>query len=376
MIRKEKNYFKKENKKKGPIINEKIVNSIYFNEKTRIVDLVKQFEKTSFQSRNLYKAFQVLKLMETDKDRPIIFLSLAGAMIPGGMKGVIIDLIKNNMVDVIVSTGANITHDIIEGLGYSHYIGSPNCNDKELRQAKICRIYDTYVLEEGFIAEEKFILETLSHMEKREYSSREFLYHLGKSLKSSSSFVSVASEHGVPIFCPALNDCDIGIALTHHYAKSNHNERIIINPIRDNYEIYQIYSKAKKTGVIMVGGGVPRNYVQQVSVIAEMLEGKKASMNPSLGHQYGVLITTDDPKWGGLSGCTFSESISWGKYSTTANTATVYGDATIIFPILIGALMQEIGKDLINKPRVKFLWEKDILKEIIYENPILTYAET
>jgi len=246
MIRKGKDYFKKENNKKEAIINGKIVNSIYLNDKTRIVDLVKQFEKTSFQSRNLYKAFQVLKLMETDKDRPIIFFSLAGAMIPGGMKRIIIDLIKNNMIDVIISTGANITHDIIEGLGYSRYIGSQNSNDEELRRAGICRIYDTYVLEDGFIAEEEFVLKTLSHMKKKEYSSREFLYNLGKSLKSSSSFVSIASDYGIPIFCPALNDCDIGIALTCHYAKSNPNERIIINPIRDNYEIYQIYSKAKK----------------------------------------------------------------------------------------------------------------------------------
>lgn len=351
------------------------VKPVKVDEKTNLAGLLEQFGNTSFQSRNLYRAYRTLEAMETDPDRPVIFLSLAGAMVPAGMKNVIIEMMKRNMVDVIVSTGANITHDVCEALGYSHYVGSNEFSDEELRKSNIVRIYDTYLSGAAFIAEGRLVLKLVSKLEKREYSSREFLYNLGNEINNSKSFLSMASRLGLPVFCPALNDCDIGIALTKSYVENTSERRFLINPIRDNYEIYQIYKRASKTGIVIIGGGVPRNYTQQVPVIDEVITGRMTKDNLYIGYNYGVLITTDDPKWGGLSGCTFSESLSWGKYSVESYTATVYCDATIAFPLVVGAVIQKSSKKLALKPRAKFEWKEDKLLNMAYEKPLVASSK-
>jgi len=343
------------------------IRPIRLDENINLAGLVEQFRYTSYQSRNLYNAFHVMELMQTDPDRPIVFLTLAGAMIPAGMKGVVNEMMKRKMVDVIISTGANVTHDVVESLGFPHYKGSPYVDDEELRKAGICRIYDTFLQEDGFWKEQEVVLKVAERIGDKVCSSREFIYELGKELRNRDSFVGLAAELGVPIFCPALNDSDIGIALTKYYEERHGKDGFRIDPIRDNYEIFQIFVKAKKTGIIIVGGGVPRNYGQQIPVIAEVLLKKPAKLNMKLGHEYGILITTDDPKWGGLSGSTFSEAISWGKYSTEARKAEVYCDATIALPLIVGAIIQKIGKQLDAKPRCKFIWEGDVLKEIKFE---------
>ena len=333
-------------------------------ERTRVVELVEQFKSTSFQSRNIYKAYDVLKRMQTDPARPTIFLGLAGAMVPAGMKGALMDMIKHKMVDVIVSTGANLTHDLVEALGALHLVGTPETDDLELRKRGYCRIYDTYLDERGFYAEEDLVLSVLSQMKAREYSSREFFEDLGRRLSPRNSLVALAARKGVPIYCPALCDSDIGIALTLHHAKNLERPAPSINPIRDNFEIYQIYRRSNRTGAILIGGGVPRNYIQQLSVICEALRVDRADRNSQMGHDYGVLITTDSPQWGGLSGCTFSESISWGKYSVGSRTATVYADATIVLPILVGALIQKLAGKLASKPRLELMWDGAKLRRI------------
>ncbi|MCS7136266.1 MAG: deoxyhypusine synthase family protein [Nitrososphaerota archaeon] len=343
------------------------IKSIKLDENTNLVGLVEQFRYTSYQSRNLYNAFHVMELMQTDPDRPIVFLTLAGAMIPAGIKGVLNEMMKRKMVDVIISTGANVTHDVVESLGFPHYKGSPYADDEELRKAGICRIYDTFLQEDGFWKEQEIVFKVAEIIGDKTCSSREFLYELGRELRNHESFVSLAAELGVPIFCPALNDSDIGIALTKYYEQKRGKDMFKIDPIRDNYEIFQIFAKAKKTGIIIIGGGVPRNYGQQIPVIAEVLLKKPARINMGLGHDYGILITTDDPKWGGLSGSTFSEAISWGKYSTEARKAEVYCDATIAFPLIVGAVIQKIGKQLDTKPRCRFIWEGDTLRDVVFE---------
>lgn len=340
------------------------IRPVRVDEGTTLLGLVEQFKYTSFQSRNVYRAFHVMELMETDPDRPIVFLTLAGAMIPAGMKGLIIEMMKRKMVDVIISTGANVTHDVVEALDFHHYLGSPYASDEELRKKGICRIYDTYLYEDGFWKEQEIVLKVADEIGNRSCSSRELIYRIGKELSGKDSFVAWAAELGVPIFCPAINDSDIGIALTKYYSEKEEGSMLRIDPIRDNYEIFQIYERAKKTGIVIIGGGVPRNYGQQIGVIAEVLMRKPARINPDLGHDYGVLITTDDPKWGGLSGSTLSEAISWGKYTTWSRSAEVYCDATIVLPLIVGALIQKIGKQLESKPKCKFVWEGDKLKEI------------
>jgi len=346
------------------------IEPVELDERTRLVDLVEQFSRTSFQSRNLYRAFRVFEKMETDDDRPIIFLTLAGAMVPAGMKGVINEMMRRCMVDVIISTGANVIHDVVEACGYSHYAGDANADDTQLRKDGIVRIYDTYLPEEGFVIAGDLVQVVARSFGPRRVSSRLFIEELGKHLKSQDSFVATAVRLGVPIFVPALNDSDIGIQLTKYYVDTPPEERMTIDPIRDNYEVFQIFAKAKKTGIIIIGGGVPRNYGQQLSVIEELIANKPTKEFLGMGHNYGVLITTDDPKWGGLSGCTFSESISWGKYSIEANTAEVYCDATIAWPILVGAVMQKAARKLAEKPRCKFVWDDDKLVELRFEKPV------
>jgi len=351
------------------------VKPIAVGEQTRLVDLVEQFSNTSFQSRNLFKVFSVLEMMETDPDRPLIFLTVAGAMVPAGMKGIINEMMHWKMVDVIISTGANVVHDIVEGLGYNHYVGDERSDDTQLRRSGFVRIYDTLLPDEGFSAAGRLVLDVARSFSGRHVSSREFLEAVGLRIRSPDSFVATAAEVGVPLYVPALNDSDIGIQLTKHYAESLPEERMTLDPIRDNYEMYQIFTRAKKTGIIIIGGGVPRNYGQQLAVIEEIVDNKPSREFLSMGHNYGILITTDDPKWGGLSGCTFSESVSWGKYSVEANTAEVYCDATIAWPLLVGAVIQKSNSKLAAKPRCKFVWEGDRLVELRYEKPVYLHQK-
>ncbi len=320
--------------------------------------LLRGFEATSFQSRNLAKSRIVLENMEKD-ETTTIFLGIAGAIVPGGLRKVIRDMIKTHMVDVLVSTGANLTHDFIESIGFHHYVGSSHVDDKILEDEKIDRIYDTYVDNQDFETAELTISKYASELEPGIYSSREFLAYLGSRIEDPDSILRVAYEEGVPVYCPALCDSAIGIGLTHLYAQGDsngHGKRIFIDQIRDNYEIAQIKLKSETTGAIYVGGGVPKNYIQQLEPLLDTMGYREVD-----GHKYAVQITTDDPKWGGLSGCTFEEAQSWGKITKDAQMATVYVDSTIGLPLIVGAFLQS-NKDF-DRAR-NFSWIGDQLERI------------
>ncbi len=320
--------------------------------------LLRGFEATSYQSRNLAKSRIVLQNMVRD-EKATIFLGIAGAVVPGGLRKVIRDMIKNHIVDVLVSTGANLTHDFIEAMGYHHYVGSAHVDDKVLEDLKIDRIYDTYVDNQEFETVELTISKFASELEPRSYSSREFLAFLGSKVEDPDSILHTAYEEGVPVFCPALCDSAIGIGLTHLYAQKDSNgqgQGPFIDQIRDNYEIAQIKLKSEETGAIYVGGGVPKNYIQQLEPLLDTMGYRDVN-----GHKYAIQITTDDPKWGGLSGCTFEEAQSWGKISKEAQMATVYIDSTIGLPLIVGAFLQS------NKNFVRyrnFSWVGDQLERI------------
>ena len=254
-----------------------------------LFDLVQAFQYTSFQSRNVFRSFQVFMRMLEDP-RCIIFLGLSGAMIPGGMRRVIRDMVEMKLVDVIVSTGANIFHDIFESMGYRHYIGSHDDDDDLLRKHRVVRVYDA-LMDDHEINQVIRLLSTVPEkLEGRQVSSREYLGILGNLLKDRESILGTASRHGVPIFIPALADSSIGIGLTFlHAHKNHHRERIIIDPIRDNYEIAQLKQKAPVTGAVYVGGGVPKNYIQQLGPVSELLFRQVSA------HRYALQITTDDP---------------------------------------------------------------------------------
>ncbi len=322
-----------------------------------LFELVEAFQHTSFQSRNIYRCFEVFCRMLEDPDC-IVFLGLSGAMIPGGMRQVIADMIQMKLVDVIVSTGANMFHDLFESFGYRHYVGSEGGDDDALRRRRIVRVYDALMDDDEINRVIHLLSRVPGGLKEDVVSSRRYLEVLGSQIKDERSILRTAARWGVPVFVPALSDSSIGIGLTFlHARKRSSPHRLIIDQIRDSYEIAQLKKKASSTGAIYVGGGVPKNYIQQLGPVNELLFKKES------GHRYAFQITTDDPKWGGLSGCTFEEAKSWGKIEKSSSYAAVYMDATVALPLLVGAMLQE-GQICRKRKRRHFVWEGDHLKSI------------
>jgi deoxyhypusine synthase len=336
---------------------QKPIRHLDLRETQSLLDLVQAFQHTSFQSRNVFKCFEVFRKMLADPSC-IIFLGLSGAMIPGGMRKVIRDMIEMKLIDVIVSTGANIFHDLFESFGYRHYLGSEEGDDDLLRRHRIVRVYDA-LMDDREINQVIHLLSKIpKELEERVVSSRRYLEVLGGCLEDEGSILRTASQWGVPIFVPALSDSSIGIGLTFlHARKKTSSDGLVVDQIRDNYEIAQLKRMASETGAIYVGGGVPKNYIQQLGPVSELLFEMEG------GHRYAFQITTDDPKWGGLSGCTFEEAKSWGKIEKGSAYAAVYMDATIALPLLVGAIFQE-ERICHERKRRRFFWKGDRLKSI------------
>jgi len=292
-----------------------------------------------------------------EDDKAVIHLGVAGALVPAGMRDVISTMIRSRMVDVIVSTGANLFHDYCEAVGFHHYLGSAEVDDTALREARIDRIYDTYADDDELTEGVARIADFASKIEQREYSSREFLALLGAGLKDESSLLATAAKERVPIYCPALADSAIGIGVTKHIFEHGQTG-LVINHILDNLEMCEIKRTAKRTAVILLGGGVPKNYINQAAPMLECL-GIEVE-----GHTYAVQVTTDDPKWGGLSGCTFEEAQSWGKVGQLSKFATVYLDATIGLPILVSSALP---RQPIERKRRIFQWSGHKLEGLVYE---------
>jgi deoxyhypusine synthase len=321
-----------------------------------LFDLVQAFQYTSFQSRNVFKCFDVFRKMLQDPDC-IIFMGLSGAMIPGGMRQVIRDMIEHRLVDVIVSTGANIFHDLFENFGYRHYLGGEEVDDDVLRRHRIVRVYDALMDDQEINQVIHLLSKVPETLDEKVVSSRKYL-EFEEASQDRRSILKTAAKWGVPIFVPALSDSSIGIGLTFlHARRMPPSKKILVDQIRDSYEIAQLKKKASATGAIYIGGGVPKNYIQQLGPVSELLFKKES------GHQYAFQITTDDPKWGGLSGCTFEEAKSWGKIEKRSAYAAAYLDATIGLPLLVGAILQEV--ELYQKrKRRRFMWKDDKLTSI------------
>lgn len=285
-----------------------------------------------FQGRRLGESLNVWKNMIDDPDCTI-FLGLSGAMIPAGMQACLMELVERRYVDVIVSTGANIFHDMCEHQGVRHYRGHHHVDDSELFDKGIDRIYDVFAYENEFRGVDQQIADYAASLSPYTGSSRDFIEkmagHLQKGRPSGTSLVSSCKNAGVPVFVPALSDSSIGIALV---MARRGGADIMIDQLRDADEITQIVEQSKKTGVIYIGGGVPKNFIQQTQVIASIHD------NDCGGHAYAIQYTTDAPHWGGLSGCTFEEAVSWGKESVDSTHVQVFCDATIALPIVVSGL--------------------------------------
>lgn len=299
------------------------------------VALVEAMEKMAFQARNLARAAKIYETMLRDPNCAVI-LCLAGSLISAGLKKVIVELVQNNMVDVIVATGANLVdQDFFEGLGYRHYIGTPMVDDAELRELRIDRIYDTFIDEDELRICDTTVAQITNSLDPRPYSSREFMRELGRYLsrkaKNRESIVLACFEKEVPIFVPALSDCSAGFGLVHHqYEKELAGKPVVsIDSAKDFLELTKIKIEVGTTGLLMLGGGVPKNFAQDVVVAAEVL-GKDVAM-----HKYAVQITVADERDGALSGSTLKEANSWGKVDR-GQEQMVFGEATVLFPLLAG----------------------------------------
>ena len=319
-----------------------------------VVPLVEAFKDMAFQARNLYRAADIYDRMVKDENCSII-LCLAGSLFSAGLKNVVVDLVRSNMVDAIVSTGAIIVdQDFFEGLGFKHYVGTPFVDDNELRDLHIDRIYDTYIDEDELRICDMTVGQICDSLEKRPYSSREFIWEMGKYLdkngKNRESVVLAAYEHNVPIFVPAFSDCSAGFGFVHHQFH-NPDKYVSLDSARDFLELTQIKLKAFDTGILMIGGGVPKNFTQDVVVAADILEVEVPM------HKYAIQLTVADERDGALSGSNLKEASSWGKVDTTFE-QMVYGEATVTMPLVTGYAYHKGGW----KNRKKREFQKMFLK--------------
>ena len=292
--------------------------------------IISSMEKMSFVSRETANAANILNEMIKDKDCTI-FLTLAGSASAAGCMHVYRDMVKYNMVDAIVATGASIIDmDFFEALGFKHYQGSQFQNDTELRENYIDRIYDTYIDEDELQMCDKTIGEIADNLEPRSYTSREFIYEIGKYLKSNAkkkgSLIEISYDNNVPIFCPAFTDSSAGFGLVMHQER-NPKKHITIDSIREFRELTEIKIRSKESGLFMIGGGVPKNFIQDTVICAELL-GKEVSM-----HKYAVQITVADTRDGACSSSTLKEASSWGKVDVTKE-QMVFAEATSVLPLI------------------------------------------
>ena len=293
--------------------------------------IIDSYGSMAFQARNLAEAAKIYNHMIADRDCKII-LTLAGSLFSAGLKHVVADMIDYNMVDVIVSTGAIIVdQDFFEALGFKHYIGSPFVDDMALRELAIDRIYDTYIDEDELRICDMTIAEIADTLPPRPHSSREFIHAMGaylerEGLKAERSVIYSAYNKGVPIFVPAFSDCSAGFGLVYHQWHKK-EEHLTIDSVRDFRELTEIKLAVKDTGIIMIGGGVPKNFAQDVVVATDIL-GEEKPM-----HKYAIQLTVADERDGGLSGSTLKEACSWGKVDLSYE-QMVFGEATLTFPLL------------------------------------------
>ena len=292
--------------------------------------IISSMEKMSFVSRETANAAKIYNEMLSEKDCTI-FLTLAGSTSAAGCMHIYRDLVKYNMVDAIVATGASIIDmDFFEALGFKHYQGSQFQDDTELRKNYIDRIYDTYIDEEELQHCDKVIGEIADTLEPRPYTSREFISELGKYLKKNAkkkgSLIEMSYDYQVPIFCPAFTDSSAGFGLVMHQEKNPKNH-MTIDSIREFRELTEIKIKSKGSGLLMIGGGVPKNFIQDTVICAELL-GKDVDM-----HKYAIQITVADTRDGACSSSTLKEASSWGKVDTSKE-QMVFAEATSVIPLI------------------------------------------
>jgi deoxyhypusine synthase len=316
----------------------------------RADEILERMEHISFQGRSLGTAHRVWQKMLADD--VTIFMGMAGALSAGGLRMIVAYLIEHRYIDCLVSTGANLYHDLHETRGRHHYLGSARADDTTLAEERIDRVYDTYVDEEEFIDNDNWIAAFARTLEARPYTSREFLNRLGGHLWDTTKgdgILTAAYRAKVPIFCPAIADSSIGMGLSQARQKTPGFGHI--DTIGDIVESANLVICRPRTASVVLGGGTPKNFINQACVQAEFYNSEVG------GHRYALQIVTDVPHHGGASGSSLEEARSWGKLATDAAQVTVLADATIALPLLALALARSAGNRIAQRTRPRFQFD-------------------
>ncbi len=320
--------------------------------KKSVSNLLSEMGKTAYQGRKLGEAVEVWEAMLKEKELTIV-MGFAGSMSTAGQWKIINWLIENRYIDVLVSTGANVSEDIVEAMGFNYWQGTHNVNDQELLEADVNRYYDVYGKETDYREMELLMTEGLMTLKKNyPYTSAEMLYVFGKYLskKGVKSIAATAAENKVPIFSPAIVDSAYGEAFL---MAKNQGHPIALDSVKEFDQFIGIGERAKNVGVVYIGGGVPKDLTQLIAISVspktkdEGVPGRDGHLRKGIKeyyypHKYAIQITTDSPQWGGLSGCTLEEAISWGKIDESGKRAVVYCDATIALPLITHALCERV----------------------------------
>jgi len=328
---------KREDFLREPVVPMKLQPSMTVNQ------LVQEFGNSGcFGAGRLSSACDIFERMARDEECTI-FLAVAGAVVPAGLRTVIADLIRKKIVGVLVSTGANMVHDLVEALGGHHYKGHWFVDDFLLYKYHIFRIYDAFVPEEDFVKCDKALVEMFDEIAKENegypFSPHELMWEIGSRLNDSESILRAAYEAKVPVFLPAIRDSEFAYIHRVHTKRHSAGGILKVDAFKEVSEIVEIAIRSPRLGMIVIGGGVPRNTVQHAALMA----GK--------GLDYAVVITMDRPETGGLSGSTLEETVSWGKLKRKADKVMVIGDALIIFPTMVAAVLERLG-DKFERKRI------------------------
>lgn len=322
------------------------VRHIKIKGKLTVDQLVRQFQNSgSFGAGRVAEACDIYERMLREDDCTV-FLALAGAMVPAGLRSLVSGLLRENLIDVLVTTGANMVHDAVEALGGHHYRGHWAADDYMLYKNHTYRIYDVFVPEEDFIKLDMELVKVYDQIANefkgKSLSSKDFAWELGKRLRDPDSILRAAYESKAPVFIPAVRDSEFGYIYNLHATRRQFKNTLVVDAFKDVPEIISICRGSSKNGMVVIGGGVPRNTIQS------------AALATKSGMDYAVVITMDRPETGGLSGSTLEETVSWGKLKGQADKTMVIGDAMIVFPLMVASVKERLGRDFKRARNVKY----------------------
>lgn len=304
------------------------INHINIREKMSVLEIIEEMGKSGvLGAGRLYRATELLSQIISDEDMAV-FLSVAGPMVPGGLRKIIKDLVFKKQIDLLITSGANITHDLLEAFGGSHY-REISGDDEKLCEMGIGRIGDIYTRSKDFEVFEKEINQLFSRIckDKTEFTIQEFLYEIGNNIPDENSILKTAANNNIPVYCPGIVDSMLGLQLW-MYTQEN---RLVLDAVGDMHQLSDKVYSSKKVATVMLGGGLPKHY----ALASNLLKG---------GVDAGIQITMDRSESGSLSGAPLEEAKSWAKAKSSSNLVTVIGDTTIIFPLMVAGAWEMMDK--------------------------------